>query len=428
MQAIAAINAKPESGSAGVVQNGAKKSKTSSFASLLDSLKSAVGPEKPTKASDAAMREMHASVPGKDGKIREAQAPIAIAASLGQPMKSAESKKAEGKASGESLASMRNAKEPGLSNFSSKAVQEAVLKKTGSPSDAQSAVSEESADSGIPSLKTQKKKLGSPGAFDLDSAAATASGMLSAAQDRQGASVRRADSKELEPGMKLSTERNASGAKFSVVDMRLKASKEGSKNGSDSKQESSDRQSAEPGMQAPAFDSRDTRAELGRAPEAAGGKQALPETKNVSFADQLASRIRESAGTEIVKAAQIVLRDGDSGLIRLRLDPESLGGVKIELKIADKKLSGVIVVESDMAGQAFKDSLEGLRDAFNASGFETQSLEVEVRNGNSGGQGSPRDGDGKADPYFSQRLKELDAAVPQIRASASRDGLLNVVI
>lgn len=149
-----------------------------------------------------------------------------------------------------------------------------------------------------------------------------------------------------------------------------------------------------------------------------------------SLSESLAARLREGA-SEIVRSAQVVLRDGDAGLIRLRLEPESLGNVKIELKMTEKQISGKIVVESDIAGEAFKASMDSLRDAFAESGFETTSLELEVRNGMSFGKGAEggaeegKPGDG--DPYFSRSLQSLTAAVPAL-GSGGRDGLLDMIV
>jgi len=148
------------------------------------------------------------------------------------------------------------------------------------------------------------------------------------------------------------------------------------------------------------------------------------------MSESLASRLRDGAA-DIVRSAQIVLRDGNSGLIRLRLEPESLGGVKIELKMTEKQISGKIVVESDIAGEAFRSSLDALKDAFAESGFETTSLEVEVRNGmaygaeagNHGTDGTANDGG----PYWSESLRQLDDAVPTV-ISRSRDGLLDFLV
>ncbi len=421
MQAIVAISAKPEPGSASVVQNGAKKNKTTSFASLLDSLKTPVASDK--KPNPAAMQLNEAPVAARGSETRQ-QGPQLLARNASQD-KAGEPKKPTGKSDAESVPTAQGAK---IASVAVPVVHAASLNKSQNSSESTEKIADSPESSTTSSKNAKKKLLGSSSLSESESAGAHLLAMAAGAQDKTNASSRRVDSKDSADGMKLSTEKNASGARFSVVDMRLKAAKGGGKGSSEDKQDTSGKQNPETSLQSAALDSRDTRAEFGRSTEGSGGKQATLETKTLSFADQLASRIRESGGSDIVKAAHIVLRDGDSGMIRLRLDPESLGGVKIELKIADKKLSGVIVVESDMAGQAFKDSLQSLRDAFSASGFETQSLEVEVRNGNSGGRESGQGGKEEANPYFSRRLKELDAAVPQVRSSASRDGLLNVVI
>ena len=143
------------------------------------------------------------------------------------------------------------------------------------------------------------------------------------------------------------------------------------------------------------------------------------------FSDILARHIADAGAQDIVKAAQIVLRDGDSGLIRLRLEPESLGNVKIELKLTEKNITGRIVVESNEARDAFEKSLAGLREAFTAGGFETASLEVSVGGGETRGH---RDASGERDdPFFSGRLRELERSVPAALETAYRtDGGVNI--
>ncbi|PKL07417.1 MAG: hypothetical protein CVV51_14220 [Spirochaetae bacterium HGW-Spirochaetae-7] len=232
------------------------------------------------------------------------------------------------------------------------------------------------------------------------------------------------------------------GVRVSIVDMRLKARTEGSsrregaRSGSDGDAStgSSKAERATAGAQGgndPALSAgrlaapSDARAEFAAPASNEGARSA-----SQSFTDSLASRLREGAA-DIVRSAQVVMRDGGLGLIRLRLEPESLGGVKIELKLAEKQISGKIFVESDIAREAFKSSLDALKDAFAECGFETTSLEVEVRNGMASGAGPDGRDPGKArtdeGPYWSRSLRELDAAVPAL-ASVSRDGLLNVIV
>lgn len=161
-------------------------------------------------------------------------------------------------------------------------------------------------------------------------------------------------------------------------------------------------------------------------------KNGTPDAKpgsplNSAFTESLAARLRDGAG-DIVSSAKIVLKDANSGVIRLRLEPESLGGVKIELKMSEKEISGKIIVESDMAGEAFRTSLDALRDAFAEAGLNTGSLEVEVRNGMGRGPDSGMDQDeAKRHIYWSQSLEKLDSAVPAATGKYNA-GLLNLFV
>ena len=229
----------------------------------------------------------------------------------------------------------------------------------------------------------------------------------------------------------IGTERRADGAKVTVVDLRLKANR-----GAASRREAGDAGEERGGLTSAAkpsggADSANPGVPIG-GPLSDPAETVSQPREGLSAptqptAEGLASRLREGAA-DIVRSAQVVLRGGDSGVIRLRLEPESLGGVKIELKMAEKQISGKIVVESDIAGEAFRSSLDSLKDAFAECGFETSALEVEVRNDMASGHGDGQAG-GERDegPYWSRSLRELDAAVPRL-AGAGRDGLLDVVV
>ncbi len=133
----------------------------------------------------------------------------------------------------------------------------------------------------------------------------------------------------------------------------------------------------------------------------------------------LADRLREVWNGEIVQSARVVLRDGDAGTIRLRLKPESLGNVKIELNLADNNISGRIVVESDAAKSAFERNMSHLSDAFRQGGFDSARLEVAV-GGGSGGNGSQDSShDGTGGPFYSDRLREAVASIADPSAPAS---------
>jgi hypothetical protein len=130
------------------------------------------------------------------------------------------------------------------------------------------------------------------------------------------------------------------------------------------------------------------------------------------FTDMLARELNQTLNGDIVRYASIMLRDGGEGTIRLSLKPESLGTVKIRLEMAENKIAGQIIVESDEALRAFEREIRSLEQAFKDSGFEGASLEMALA-GEGGQSGADRQWKGEeARPFFSPRLaaSNYDAA------------------
>jgi flagellar hook-length control protein FliK len=157
---------------------------------------------------------------------------------------------------------------------------------------------------------------------------------------------------------------------------------------------------------------------------------AAPHT---SFSDALARELRENANADIVKHASLVLKDGGEGLLRLSLKPDSLGAVKIRLEMADNKIAGHILVESEEALKAFEKELASLEQAFRDGGFDGASLELGVSSdGAKGGNGNPN-ADGGPRPFFSERLASstYDASITAADsrpATTENESLVNVLV
>jgi flagellar hook-length control protein FliK len=124
---------------------------------------------------------------------------------------------------------------------------------------------------------------------------------------------------------------------------------------------------------------------------------------------------------EIVRQTGIILREGNSGEIRLVLRPEHLGSVRVRLTLGESSLEGRIVVENHSVKEILEAGLDELKQALRQEGFQTASLDVSVadrRSGQDAAFGPP-----EAGPV--RRVSEqFDRAVPVVLDLGS--GLVNV--
>ena len=114
-------------------------------------------------------------------------------------------------------------------------------------------------------------------------------------------------------------------------------------------------------------------------------------TSDSVFSSMLSHELQTNAG-ELVKTGLITLKDNNTGSIKLILHPEQLGNVKIKLDLSEKVITGKIIVSSEEAFTAFKNSLESLRQAFISSGFENAGLELSLA-GNGSSDHNPQNQD-----------------------------------
>ena len=130
-------------------------------------------------------------------------------------------------------------------------------------------------------------------------------------------------------------------------------------------------------------------------PSFSDGKNVTASSENVSnykteinegvgsnqFSSILAEQIKANSA-ELVQRGKIVLRNGNTGEIRLQLKPAHLGVVRINLKMTgDKKLKGEVTVSSKEAYNAFEDSMEDLVACFKDAGFDTSGFDLNWKGG-----------------------------------------------
>jgi len=98
----------------------------------------------------------------------------------------------------------------------------------------------------------------------------------------------------------------------------------------------------------------------------------------VAVENMLARELHQNFNGDIVRHASIALHDGGESVIKLALKPDSLGNVKIHLKMSENKITGHIVVESEEALNAFKKEIASLEQAFRESGFTNAQLNLSL--------------------------------------------------
>jgi len=142
-------------------------------------------------------------------------------------------------------------------------------------------------------------------------------------------------------------------------------------------------------------------------------------TMGQALEGMLARELRQNLNGDIVRQAALILRDGSEGIIRLALKPESLGNVKIHIEMAENKITGYIVVESEEALRAFEREIASLEKEFKEAGFDGAELQMSLASGGDEQQWYETD-DGRFMPIrlAASRYDDAAAVVEGVPASA----------
>lgn len=111
------------------------------------------------------------------------------------------------------------------------------------------------------------------------------------------------------------------------------------------------------------------------AKETGGIEKAI--TQNISKAD-LVKELKEQGSIEILREAKILVKDGQSGEIKLVLRPQELGTVKINLILENKHIVGKIFVDNNIVKEALQTAFGDLKEIFAEQGMELGALDVFV--------------------------------------------------
>lgn len=140
---------------------------------------------------------------------------------------------------------------------------------------------------------------------------------------------------------------------------------------------------------------------------------------------QLQRHLAEQGNRQIVKQTGIILKDNNSGEIKLILKPESMGSVRIQLQMQDSSITGRILVDNSAVKAAFDQNMNELYKAFKESGFETAELDVQV-GGERGGE--KREGEDNRPGIAMHRIQMIEEQIPLSGRVKSADTLIDLVV
>jgi flagellar hook-length control protein FliK len=158
----------------------------------------------------------------------------------------------------------------------------------------------------------------------------------------------------------------------------------------------------------------------------------LTASQHGNLQQALRSHLATGGNQDIVQQARIIMKDKDSGEIKLILKPESLGEVRIHLQMNEGHIAGTIFVENKEVQAAFEDNLRSLMQAFQDGGLSTGNLTVAV-DPRGAGDGN-RDGQQQsADTRSDERRKihavrSLENNVATVNLGAEAYGQINLVV
>jgi len=90
----------------------------------------------------------------------------------------------------------------------------------------------------------------------------------------------------------------------------------------------------------------------------------------------LKERLEEKINQDFVKNTNFLLKNYDSGEIKLLLKPDTLGSIRMKFLMEDGSLNGKIIVENYNVKDIFNNNINSLIESFKHEGIEVGDLEV----------------------------------------------------
>jgi flagellar hook-length control protein FliK len=124
---------------------------------------------------------------------------------------------------------------------------------------------------------------------------------------------------------------------------------------------------------------------------------SLVNARSIAQAESPSSVTSIQPGTQVVRGA-LALLNTNGGAMTVRLQPEELGAIRINLQISKGQASVQLLAESEQTGELIRQSTATLKSALESQGIRVEQISVAPLSRNSGGAGSQdaRSGDQQA--------------------------------
>ncbi|MEM6363302.1 MAG: flagellar hook-length control protein FliK [Planctomycetota bacterium] len=120
----------------------------------------------------------------------------------------------------------------------------------------------------------------------------------------------------------------------------------------------------------------------------------------------------------------------DGGQVRLRLSPEQLGSLQLDVQIQDGVMRGRMIAQSEMAGQVLRENMSELRASLETQGIRLERIDVEVdlrgqSDTSSQWQGDPRSQQDQRQARHQLTLNQPESTRPTSLESPAAVGIRN---
>ena len=105
----------------------------------------------------------------------------------------------------------------------------------------------------------------------------------------------------------------------------------------------------------------------------------------------LARKLAGQEGNEIVRLVRVVLNNSDSGEVNINLRPDNLGRIRVKILMEKNRLTGKILVDSAIAREAMRASINSLQSRLTESGFSAVDLDLAWDKDGGWGNNNPKE-------------------------------------